>query len=517
MAAPPVIQFGNSKDAAYNASKAAAGAAAAKDGSTVSSSTYKPGVLTTSSASRSKYNSNASNLAATTASLAQGQQYTYVNNGGKVSSVYAKSPDDAMRTATDIAPNSGVSNTPPPNPGDSVITPSTPDAKTSTDTSTGTDAKTTASTDGTTDNGDGTTTLPGGTKIASGLVSVWNTTGAYLDNSIAQAKASLTSAMATLKHDPAAAMAIQQIMQKWDQQIVAQKQNNAFILGSAVENSARSGGLQYANEMDSKFMGDEQQKALDRVTNLVSQETSAVLTAQAAYKKGDVAAFNAASTALEKAQNDKTSAITKLLDESDKILKQKTDAVKAAEATQKNTLSTDVTTSSKIAAGMIVALKQKGITDPDQVNAYVQEMAKENGITNSNILAGALATAQQTADKTDASIRNTNSTITKRGTSGGSPAPKGGTDGAFSYTADDVSQYTSFLNKGGSGPNGSSFAGRGADGFVDPGTYNASYQDWIANGGTPQGFVKKFPITNVNPSSYATLPLAIQPKTKSKS
>lgn len=515
MADAPVIQFGNSDDPSYNAAKDAAGAAAEKNGTTISDSTYKPGVITTSSTSRSKYATNESNLSSTTANMAQGQQYTYVNTAGKVSSVYAQNPDDAMKAATDIAPHSGVSNTTPPNASDSVTVPATtstlgPDTSTA-----GADTKSTKpSDDGTTVNDDGTTTLPGGTRIASGLVSVWNTTGAYLDNSIAQAKANLSSVLATLKNDPAASLAIQQTMQMWDQQISAQKQKNAFILGSAVENSARSGGLQYANEMDTNFLGDEQQQALDRITNLVTKETNAVLQTQAAYKKGDVAAFNAASSALDKAQNDKLGAITKLLDESDKILKQKQDAVKAAEATQKNTLSTDVTTSSKIAAGMVAALKQSGITDPDQVNAYVQKMATENGITNPNILAGALATAQQTQDKTDASVANTRSLTAARGGGGGSPVPEGGTDGAFSYSASDISTYTNFLNKGGGGPNGTSYAPRGTDGFVDPGTYVASYQDWINNGGTPQGFVKKFPITNVNPSSYTALPQAIQPKSK---
>jgi len=74
------------------------------------------------------------------------------------------------------------------------------------------------------------------------------------------------------------------------------------------------------------------------------------------------------------------------------------------------------------------------------------------------------------------------------------------------------------MNKGGVAPDGTRFNGRGSDGFVDPGTYMAAYQDWIKNNGTPVGFAKKFPVaTNVNPTSIPSLPAALQPRAKATS
>jgi hypothetical protein len=87
----------------------------------------------------------------------------------------------------------------------------------------------------------------------------------------------------------------------------------------------------------------------------------------------------------------------------------------------------------------------------------------------------------------------------------------GGTDGGYVYTGDDIASGTSFLNEGGTLADGTVFNGRGTDGYVDPGAYVLLYNNWIKQNGTPQGFLKKFPLKNVNPVSYPSLPLALQP------
>lgn len=526
------VQFGQSDDPTYQAAAAKAGQAPS------SSNSYKPGVITTSSASRATYATNMAKLNTAKTNLGSGsapQNYSYVDVNGKQQSVTANSPEEAINKAVNIAPRSGVitptlkDNTnvtggagaaAPSNPGS---TPNNGTGNTGTgNTGTGNDnagtpnPNTTTYTDGTVDNNDGSITLPDGTVLAKGLKNVWDTTGAQLDDAIAQAKTNLQTAAANMQNDPTATAAIAQIQAQWDAQVTAQKAKNAIVLGSYTEDAARSGGLQYANVMDTAFMGSEQQDALDRITDLTTKETSAVMTAEASYKNGDVTAFNNASNALENAQTDKASALNKLLTTSNAMLKQKQSELAAAQSATKAGISNDVTVAKNIAAGVADAISKSGITDPDQIDAYLQKMAQQNGISNWQILAGAVTTAGQTADKTSASLANTKSEINKRNITGGgkAPAAKGGTDGSYSYSAYDISQYIKFMNQGGTTSDGNGYAARGGDGYVDPGAYVYAYQDWIKQGGTSQGFVKKFPITNVNPASYPQLPQALQPKTK---
>jgi hypothetical protein len=94
-------------------------------------------------------------------------------------------------------------------------------------------------------------------------------------------------------------------------------------------------------------------------------------------------------------------------------------------------------------------------------------------------------------------------------------AGKGGTDGTFSYSPQDLIDYKSFLNQGGTGPDGTYYSPRGTDGYVDPGAYNAIYTDWKKKGGTLSGFLKKFPIESVNPEGYEMLVADLKPKKKS--
>lgn len=351
------------------------------------------------------------------------------------------------------------------------------------------------------------------------LRNVWDTSLASLDKGIADAKANLESALATLRDNPAATAAVNMIMAKYDQQIQAMKDKNRMVLGGDVRNAARNGSLQFANEMETNFMSEEQDKAAQRVTNLITLETQMVLKAQQSYKEGDVKAFDTASKELERATKDKTDAINKLLTQTDKIVKTKQNEVKMAATAVKQQTSDDIRISTNLGKTMADTLKSSGIKDPKQIDAYIQEMADKYKIKNTDILKSSLIKAQQDQSKFDLSQKNTNSIIEKRNapkvTNPKAPKATGGTDGGFKYSSDDVATYTQFLNTGGKTPAGMTYAGRGKDDqYVDPGAYIYALNDWITNGGTPQGFVKKFPVTNINPESYSLLPKAIQPKTK---
>ncbi len=337
-----------------------------------------------------------------------------------------------------------------------------------------------------------------------------------LDEQINTAKSNLASALSTLQNNPAATAAVNMIMAKYDQQIQIMKDKNKILLGSYVVNSARSGMMQYANDMATNFMSEEQDRASQRVADLVTTEMSMVLKAQESYKKGDVAAFNVASKALEAATKQKTDAINKLLDASDKAIKTQQAEQKIQAAAAKQKITDDIRVSTSLGKTVADSITQSGITDQKKIDAYIDAMAEKSGISNPDILRSAVVKAQQDAGRLDLQNKNTISTINKRNTT---PTKKSsttgnGTDGSFKYTSDDVAQYSNFFNQGGQGPKGEKYNPRGTDGYVDPGAYTAAYEDWIQNGGTPQGFVKKFPVSNVNPESYAKLPKALQPKPK---
>lgn len=333
-------------------------------------------------------------------------------------------------------------------------------------------------------------------------------TFAAQDKSIADAKTTIANAAATVANDPAAQQAAAAIAAKYDILINAMKEKNRQVLGGFTANAARTGGLQYANDMTETFMSAEMDRASARIADLVSKEQELILKSNAAYKANDIKAFNSAQTALDKATKEKTDTLGKLLTATNNQVKAVQAQQKIDAAAAKQQLTTDTTTAAKIAAGMAKTLKDSGVTDPEQISQFVAEMAKKNGITNPDILSGALETERQKLAKTNYAI---NKPYPSKGGSGTKPK----VDGGYTYTPEDIATYSGLLNKGGTAPSGDVYAGRGSDGFVDPGAYVAAYNDWIKNNGTVAGFTKNFPVaTNVNPDSIANLPKALQPKTK---
>lgn len=349
------------------------------------------------------------------------------------------------------------------------------------------------------------------------LRGIYDSSMGGLDQGIANAKSTLDSARSTLQNDPAATNAVNMIEAKYDQQIQLMKDKNTILLGSAATNAARNGSLQYANEMETNFMSDEQGRAAQRVDDLITTEAQMVLKTQQSYQAGDVKAFDAASKALDAATKAKSDAINKLLDETDKVVKEKQAQAKITAAAAKQKMTDSMNISKRIAPAVVSELA--GMKNKEDKDNLIQQVAAQYGI-DPGVLQGDVAGAQQTSDKTKASLDNIASEINKRNsTPTKNASTKGnGTDGAYKYTADDVATYASLMNKGGKSPNGVTYAPRGSDGFVDPGAYTAAFNDWISNGGTSTGFAKKFPVKgNVNPDSYGSIPAALKPKADSTS
>lgn len=505
-------------------------------------------LLVTSSQSRTQYNNNVTGLNTAlngaTASSTNPSIVDYLKSSGLPSDYASRS---ALATSKGIQGYTGSASqntqllqmlqqkegssdtTTPPNPQNPVTpsvtdtpvtpqTPVTPPGTSSDSPATGADDVTKNADGSTNDPNDPTSGLP------PSIANAYKDTLTQQDQNITDAQTTLEQAKATLTNDPAATQAASLIQQQYGVLIDAMKAKNNILLGSAKVNAARNGSLQYANDMEESFMSSEMDAASSRLATLVGQEQAALLKSNTAYQNDDVKAFNTAQTALDKATKDKTDTIGKLLTATQNQVKAVQAQQKIDAATKKNALASDVTTSSKIAAGMADAIATAGLKDPAQIDAYLQAVATKNGITNVDILKSALVTAQQAKAKADLAAENTESTIANRGKTKAASTAKakgGGTDGGYAYTGDDISTYTDLLNTGtvgGQTVNGVTYGARGSDGYVDPGAYTAVYNDWIKNGGTAAGFAKKFPPkATVNPASYSSIPAAIRPTTTTSS
>lgn len=457
-------------------------------------------LLVTSAASRAQYSTNETDLNTALNNVsAANKSYSFEDKNGNTQTIAAPDADTAIAKAPNIDPHSGVQENPPPNADGSSSTPQGGMSGSGNGSSTDTSAVDQATQDAE-EQVKQMATLP------PEVASQYKTQLATQDQNISDAKSSLAAATATLGNDPAAQQAASAIAAKYDVLIQAMQAKNKQVLGGYTENAARNGSLQYANDMETTFMSNEMDRASQRVADLVDQEQELILKSNTAYKNGDIKAFNAAQTALTKATADKTATIGKLLSATNAQVKTVQAQVKATQAKAKN----DIAIAKGTAAAVVDAIRKSGVTDPATIKAYIAQTAANSGISDPTVLEAAVVTAGQTADKVDASLANTRSTIAKRGsTGGGSSGNKGGTDGTFNYTADDVTKLKNLLSNG---TTDGTFAGRGADTYVDPGAYAHAYASWKAQGGTAAGFLKKAPLTEVNPASIPSLPADLQPK-----
>jgi hypothetical protein len=236
---------------------------------------------------------------------------------------------------------------------------------------------------------------------------------------------------------------------------------------------------------------------------------ASLLKSNMAYQAGDVKAFNAAQTAVNKARTDQKSTLATLLTATNNHTKNVQAQTKIDSANAKALLAADISTSKASAPGMVTALAAAGITsiDDPKVAPYVTAYAQAHGISDPGTLMGELSTAWDTHAKTEKTLNKPYPT--KAAPAGSKPK----VDGGYTYTPQDTAGITSFFQTGGTGPDGQKYNGRGTDGYVDPGAYTAFYNAWMNQKGTTAGFLKEFPLkTTVNPTSIPKLPAALQPK-----
>lgn len=211
-----------------------------------------------------------------------------------------------------------------------------------------------------------------------------------LDAGIANAKKALEEATAALTDDPSANAAIQQIMQKYDKQIELMKNKNTILMGSHKRNAARSGMAQYANDMSEDFLSMEQDKATQRITDLITEETTMVLKAKEAFKSGRLEEFAKATKAYEDANKDKIKAINDLLKATNDQVKLLQAEEKADAQNEKSRMATSI--KNLEVSSPALAKEFASLTDPKDQKDFIDHFAESFGLDGA-VVYGAITKA----------------------------------------------------------------------------------------------------------------------------
>lgn len=233
---------------------------------------------------------------------------------------------------------------------------------------------------------------------------------------------------------------------------------------------------------------------LEKINSLTAEESKALMDASAAKEANDFKTLTAKMDYIKQIKKDKADAIKEMYD--------------------------NISNSTKIAQIQAHDIYDTMQTlDPADQESFIQAVAKKYNLSVVSLVQA--LKDEKTSRESDAlDTENKKSIIADRNkpTGGDTSTPGGkggGTSGTYKYSADDLNNYYSLLDTGGTGPDGRAFNPRGEDGFVDPYAYKAIFEDWTSHGGTAANFLTKFPIkTNVNPESYKLLPEAIRPAEK---
>lgn len=399
--------------------------------------------------------------------------YTYVDTSGATQTVQASSPDEALKTATNIAPDSGVQATP-----NQLINSSTQSRTQTNQSSAALDSAfkqfnitPSSSTADTTE-----PNKPDTTPVTMDSVS----NDPYIQTLKAMSAKSDAGSQALISS------------------ILATKQNQQNTVNTQYDNYKKglmALGIEH-NEAQSSpdlLMGHIQQAENEHQSKLQTIEANtakSLANAQTARDNGDFKTLNSEMAYIKTLNAQKQTELKNYYD----------------------TITKNVTVSKDVAGAVY---DQFSKLNPDDRQAFIQGVAKQYNLPLGQ-LTQALITQKATEDKAALASENAQATLHNK-LNPKSAGSKGGTDGTYKYTSNDLASYNSLLKSGGTGADGTVYApqgnGKGGnDTYVDPGAYNAVYQEWSDSGGTNKGFLSKFPVKMVNPSSYSQLPAGIQPK-----
>jgi hypothetical protein len=292
--------------------------------------------------------------------------------------------------------------------------------------------------------------------------------------------------------DPAAVAAANRI--KADYQILIQqmKDKNSILAGSQSKNSARSGMLQYANEMDSNFKSMELDKANMRVADLIQKEQDAIAKSNEAYRSGNVKALEASQKEYNKILEEKSKTVNDFAKMVNDQVKLNYDEIKLAQTEKTTALTNDIKISTASALELANTIKDSGITDQTQIDSYIDAMADKLGITDPVILRSAVDKAVQSNTTFDLKTANSVATLNKK------KSTKTSSTSSLKTVTDNINNRLGSI--------------RGEDNYVDPYEYIAMYKQWVTKY-SDKDFKAKFPAENyINPGSYKLLPPQLKPK-----
>lgn len=301
-----------------------------------------------------------------------------------------------------------------------------------------------------------------------------------IDDQVTQAHANLDNLQRTAQNDPAAQAAISAIRSKFETQANLLRARQTQFLGKQSTAVSAFGGL---GPMSQDFLNNQQQKAEAQLTDLAAKEEDLVFKAQIAYKTGNYKDLNAAMTEYDKANKTKLTALNDLLKETNKEVTQRQAEDRLTLAKDKQQVSTDISKSTGIASAIAKTLADSGVTDKGEIDKYITGMAEKSGISNPSLLSSAVERARQTLAKTNSSLANTSSIITKRN------QPKS-TDNTKFVQSEGIAKVTPQME-----------GVKGSDGYIDPAKWIAARTNWMSLGGTETSFKSNF-IKYLNPASY---------------
>lgn len=282
-------------------------------------------------------------------------------------------------------------------------------------------------------------------------------------------------------NDPAAIAAANNIKSQFDVLIKQMQDKNALLAGSYAKNSARSGMLQYANEMDTNFKSEELDKANGRVSDLIQKENDAIAKSNAAYKSGNVKALEAATKEYQQTLTDKTKAImdfSKLVNDQ---VKQNATDLKQANADLRNNMLDSIKFATANAPD--IAEQIKDIKDPAQIEKIYNDSSDTLGI-DPGILKSAVETELRKTKKEDLANAHTEAITNKLL----NPAASKGTQSE--REAETVTNYNNLFVPGAKLKDGTPLLD--PDGYITPVAWKAAIKEAPSKGLTRAKFIKEF-------------------------
>ncbi len=275
--------------------------------------------------------------------------YNYIANDGTQKTIQGATPQAAMAAAPDIAPHSGVQAVPTPVSPEQTTTP--------TDTSTTTPTSPTATED----------------KALADAQADYQKQANQVRDTI------LNIQNGTIPLNPGEQAQVAGLQQQFQALIDAQKLTNIGATGTANIRGYQTGSAEYDPSFQVKTIGAIVTAGYQKVADLGVQEASAVAKLTQSLKDGDIAAVKDAWTVYQDASKNRTDALQKTIDATNKAIKDAQDA-QQKQVDAINTVATELAKNGAPADVIAKATSAGSVADAIQAGAgYFQDPTSAGG------------------------------------------------------------------------------------------------------------------------------------------